>query len=295
MKIYAYGVTIWSSIHKLKEGYPKEDTYGEIIDSHQVPGGEAANCALILDKWGHHVSLDGCKLGTETKELITDFFGKTGIDISPLSYDSNFEGWKDIVLCAGNSRTVFGWFGRHYSSDIPRWTQPSFQKIKEADCVVLDPSFPGITEEIAQYCVETNTDYITVDTHKDNAVAQNARVVICSNEFLSREYPNSDPRALLNEYTTACDGLVIFTFGAKEILYASKTQDIATFTPYTIEVTDTLAAGDSFRAGVTHAVLEKMSDKEIVAYGAATAGAVCQRFPSIHPIPTLEEIQSIQS
>ena len=45
--VYVYGMTVLSTIHKLKGDYPKADTYQEIEQTFIMPGGEAANSAVV--------------------------------------------------------------------------------------------------------------------------------------------------------------------------------------------------------------------------------------------------------
>ena len=42
-----------STIHQLKDAYPEADIYQEIEQTLVMPGGEAANCAVVLSNlWG---------------------------------------------------------------------------------------------------------------------------------------------------------------------------------------------------------------------------------------------------
>ena len=105
LRAYSHGMTLLSTIHRLRDGYPVEDTYGEIDLSEVVPGGEAANGALILASYGLDVRLDGPWLGTETASPLREFLENRGVDCSLMRLDEGFVGWKDIVLCAGRSRS----------------------------------------------------------------------------------------------------------------------------------------------------------------------------------------------
>jgi sugar/nucleoside kinase (ribokinase family) len=91
-----------------------------------------------------------------------------------------------------------------------------------------------------------------------------------------------------------CEGLVIFTFGGSQVMYSSPSLGPRlTFAPFQVNVVDTLAAGDTFRAGVVYGVLKGMPDDEIVRFASACAAIVCTRFPSVRQPPTLEEIDEL--
>jgi sugar/nucleoside kinase (ribokinase family) len=59
--------------------------------------------------------------------------------------------------------------------------------------------------------------------------------------------------------------------------------------PCKVIVKSTLGAGDTFRGGLIHDVLAGFADRDIVKFAAATAAAVCRRFPMALDPPGLEE------
>jgi sugar/nucleoside kinase (ribokinase family) len=205
----------------------------------------------------------------------------------------DFPGWRDLVLCDGKSRTVFGWFIKYLFGERKLWTEPCEDSIQQARCVALDPFFRKSSAKVAELCVQHQVDYVTIDAHLTSGMAQQARALVCSNEFLQREYPDEDVETLFAQYLSVCQGLVIFTFGGREVLYASPGNTPGRFQPYDIEVVDTLAAGDTFRAGVVYGILQGMSDRDVVRFASACAGVACTRFPSVHEPPALSEIEAL--
>ncbi|CAG0932702.1 hypothetical protein TFLX_02702 [Thermoflexales bacterium] len=289
--VYIYGMTVLSTIHQLQGKFPAADGYQEIQRTFIIPGGEAANCAIVLRNFDVSVELDACYLGEATAAPLRLYLSERGVDCSKLKREAGFEGWRDIVFCDGSSRTVFGWFAQNLLGSRKLWTTPSEESIQAARCVALDPFFGKESRQVAELCVKHGKDYVTIDCHADDFIAQQARVSVCSREFLEREYPGTDRLELLARYRAACRGLIIFTFGAEEILYQSAGQaEPATFKPYTVKVVDTLAAGDVFRAGVVYGVLQQMSDRDMVQFASACAAVSCTRFPSVYEPPTLEEV-----
>jgi len=292
--VYIYGMTILSTIHRLKGKYPAPNTYQEIQDTFIMPGGEAANCALILSNLGIQVQLDGPYLGEKTAEPLLQYFSQKNIDCSQMQKEKGFDGWRDIVFCNGESRTVFGWYVRNLFDGKRRWTIPSEDSIKGCSCVVLDPFFREESNLVAELCIKHKKKYVTIDHKWNTLIAQMAHVIICSQEFLDREYPDQDYKTLIEQYRSSCEGMVVFTFGADDILYITpKNKNIETFKPFRVSVVDTLGAGDTFRAGVIYGVLTGYSQYEIIRFASACAGVVCTRFPSVHDAPTLEEVNRI--
>ena len=293
--VYVYGMTVLSTIHQLKGQFPSADGYQEIQCTFVMPGGEAANGAVVLRNLGVHVVLDGCFLGDLTAEPIQTYFNDRDIDCSLLQRQAGFPGWRDIVFCDSESRTVFGWFVDYLFGGQKLWNRPSEPAVKSAECVALDPFFGAESEEVAQLCQRHRRDYVTIDSRLETLLAQQARVVVCSREFLDREYPGAEYQALLKQYQAKCAGLVIFTFGSRPILFGSAGSPIGTFQPYPITIVDTLGAGDTFRAGVVYGVLKGWSDRELVRFASASAAVSCLRFPSVLHPPSLAEITDLMN
>jgi sugar/nucleoside kinase (ribokinase family) len=290
--IYLYGMTVLSTIHLLDGTYPKADTYCEIKETYQIPGGETANSAIVLANFGYSVKFDGPFLGTKTKEAILDFAGKYRIDCSGLQFDPGFDGVQDLVLIDKHSRTVFGKF-KNYFEGPKRWSRPDEAAMRSAGIVSLDPFFGDESKLAAEYCAAINQRYVTIDCPPDGIIHQNAAATVISNEFIQNQFPGVDIRELMQKYTETSNGLVTFTFGAREILYGRKSQAIQSVTPYRVDVKSTLGAGDTFRAGVVYGVLNEMDDETTVKFAAATAASVCKRFPMALDPPGLEEIMGL--
>jgi sugar/nucleoside kinase (ribokinase family) len=294
LDVYIYGMTVLSTIHRLKGPFPQADTYQEITQTHVMPGGEGGNAAILLSHWGLKTQLDGCMFGDATAGPLVAYMNRYGVDCSLLPTLSGFDGWRDIVFCDGESRTVFGWFQQHFSGARQLWTEPCEASIAAARCVALDPFFGAISRRVADLCVQHGTDYVTLDARWDDALAQNARAIACSKEFLESAYSGADYATLLDQYRRACRGLVVFTFGSKEMLYTSPEMERpATLKPYPVTVLDTLAAGDTFRAGLVYGVVNGMSADATVRFAAASAAVCCTRFPSILEPPRLNEIKTL--
>jgi sugar/nucleoside kinase (ribokinase family) len=291
--VYLYGMTVLSTIHQLKAKFPSADGYQEITRTFVIPGGEAANGAIVLSNLGVPVILDGCFLGDLTAEPLLAYLQKRNVDCSLLHHHPGFPGWRDIVFCDGASRTVFGWFVDYLFGGHKYWNAPNEAAIQSARCVALDPFFGAESEEVARLCQKHHTDFVSIDSRFDTVIAKGARAIVCSREFLDREYPAVEYQTLLKQYQSNCAGLVIFTFGSYPILFASTKTPLQTFQPYPIEVVDTLAAGDTFRAGVVYGILKGWSDTEVVRFASATAAVSCLRFPSVYEPPTLAEITNL--
>lgn len=295
--VYLYGMILMTNSFLLKDSYPEPDTYGEITKRYSLPGGETGTAATVLSNFGCNVLMDGTYMGNQTYPKILDFYKDKSVDTSRLYLDTTFDGLEDYVLIDKNTRTPFGTFIGYYSDGFKRWHSPEAADILGSKVVGLDPWFEDKSEMVAILCKEHRIPYVTIDCPYDSVIHRHSSVNILSNEFISTNYPNENRESLFQKYTEHSDGLVIFTLGAKDILYGRKKQTEdglpKHMKPYSVTVVSTLGAGDSFKAGCIYAVLQNMKDDDIVRFAAATAACACSVFPLPLNPPSLANIRQL--
>jgi len=294
--VYLYGMVLLTESLLMKGDYPGPDSYGEIEERHTVTGGETGTCATVLAHLGASVKVDGNHMGRETYGPIREFYEGLGVDVSALTYDSDYAGLKDMVLIGGHARTCLGVFQQFYSDpENGRWNTPSRADIENARVAGIDPYFFEASVQAARCCALLHKPYVTIDCRYDSEMHALSAVNVVSNEFIREQYPDADPEALLSAYTARSEGLTIFTFGAGEILYGRGRGGVRRFTPNRVEVKSTLGAGDSFKAGAVYGLLMGMKDTDLVSFASATAAAAVSRYPIPKYPPTLEMIRGIMA
>jgi sugar/nucleoside kinase (ribokinase family) len=291
--VYLYGMTLLSSSHLLASDFPALDTYGEIRESHTLPGGETGTCAAVLRSFGCSVKIDGNWQGTETYGKLMELYGRIGVDASRLRLDETFSGLRDLVLIDRRSRTAFGTFQAYFADPLKRWSEPRKEDIEDAAVVGIDPFFFEQSLQAARYCRELGKKFVTIDCRHDSDLNRFSEVNAVSNEFLSQNYPGEEIGEIYKKYTGEACGLVIFTFGVKNLLYGRRGQRPKSFAPYRVEAVSTLGAGDTFKAGAIYAVLKGMDDEGVVRFASAAAAAACMDYPIFEKPPTLKKINGI--
>ena len=287
-------MTLMTTSHRLADGFPAPDKYCEIAESHRLPGGETGTCAVVLGSLGLTVRLDGNYQGYNTYPELEAYFAPTPVSLELVTHAPDFEGLEDIVFVDSETRTCFGRFCAFYAdASSRRWNPPNDRAIEHAAVAGLDPFFYEESVEAARLCHRHGVKFVTIDCPMDSAVHALSEVNVVSAEFLRGTYPGQDPEKLFTEYTDRSGGLVIFTFGAEELWYRRKGQEISRFRPYQVEVESSLGAGDSFKAGAIYALHGGMDDATLVRFASATAAAACTHYPiATHP-PRLETVAAI--
>lgn len=288
--VYSYGIISTSTLLLLEGNFPEPDLYAGINDIFKMIGGEASNSSIVLSKLGLDVKLDGNWIGNNVEELETKrILENYHIDTSNITIKNDYKGPTEVVVATGNTRTIFGTYGKLYNGDKP-WNKVNEEDIINSKIVCLDPFFGEDSKLVSRLCVKNNKPYITVDCRHEEEIAKNAEVIIISGEFRSHQYPNQELREVFELYRNSCNGLVILTSGDKEILFSRKNEKLSSIVPYFVEVVDTAGAGDSFRAGVIYGLINKWNDAETVKFASALAALVCGSFPGVLNSPKLEEI-----
>ncbi len=293
--VYLHGMILKTNSFLLKDKYPIADTYGEIREKYELPGGETGTCATVLNSLGCTVKMDGNYMGAKTYPLIKSFYKDKKVDISALTVEEGYDGLEDYVIIDQATRTPFGMFQGFYGDTIERWNQPNREDIKAAAVVGLDPFFRIASEEVAAYCIEEGKKYVTIDCPYDSFLHQNASMTVISGEFFGYTYPDEDKEELFERYVENSEGLVIFTRGSKPLWYGRKATGRLSLEPYQVEVKSTLGAGDTFKAACIYALLKGMSDLETVKFASATAAVACTRFPLPLNPPQLEEVIALMN
>lgn len=285
--VYAYGMVVWSTVHRIAGQLPCGDGYGEIAESWSVPAGEAANGAVLLSRWGHRVRLDGALLGRSTVQPLRAALGAHGVDVSGLAFDESFEGYRDQVYTDGNERTVYGQFRGHRASGLPRWLPASAVAIGDADLVLIDPWFAEDSERAALLCQEAGRPYVTLDCRHDTTLHRYAAANVVSREYRRAEYPDTSDAALTALFGEAGAGLCVFTNGRDPLQYFRRGVATDEHPIPQIQARISVGAGDAFRAAIAHAISQGWGDRSGVAFAARTAAAVCRTAPLAASPPEL--------
>ncbi|HYD41896.1 MAG TPA: PfkB family carbohydrate kinase [Anaeromyxobacter sp.] len=288
--VYAYGMVSKSTLYKLNGKFPGPDGYCEFAEALPMIGGEAANSSLVLARLGVSIRLDGNWLGTlNGGEAPLALLRARGIDASRLLLKPDHRGVEEVVFAGEDARTIFGTYQKLFA-DGPQWNAPRAEDVRDARVVSLDAFFREESLAVARFAREAGKPYVTIDCKYDDEIAIHATVNVVSGEFRHNAYAGRDVEELFARYHERAEGLVVFTQGAGDVLFARRGGPVRRMPAYRIEPVDTAGAGDSFRAGMVYAVLHGWSDEAAIEFSAALAAHVCGTFPGVLRSPTLPEL-----
>jgi sugar/nucleoside kinase (ribokinase family) len=288
--VYAYGMVSASTLYKLGGAFPGPDQYCEFTHVFRQIGGEAANSSIVLARLGASVRLDGNWLGTENGgEGPRALLQERGVDASRLLLKPGYRGVEEVVFAGADARTIFGTYQWLFSGG-PQWNAPRAEDVREARVVSVDPFFREESLAVARLAREHGKPYVTIDCKYGEELATHAAANVISGEFRHNVYPDREVEELFARYHETAEGLVVFSQGGGEVLFARRGGPVRRLPAYRIEPVDTAGAGDSFRAGMVYAVLRGWDDETAVQFSAALAAHVCETFPGVLRCPTYPEL-----
>lgn len=287
--VFSFGVVSASTLYRIEGAFPAAQGYAEITDAQHMIGGEAANSSVVLSRLGVKVKLDGNGLaaneaGRRTRSMLEAY----GIDTSRLPLEDGLAGVEEVVFSAGGTRTIFGTYVRLL--ETAAWHTPDEDDIRRAKAICLDPFFKDASSMVAAIAAGEGIPVITVDCRHDDPLLRHASAVVIAESYLREHYAELAIEDVFAEYCRHCPGLVIFTFGDRDIWYGQSGEPVSTLRPFSIDAVDTAGAGDAFRAGVVYGFLQEWDASRTIEFAAGVSALVCARFPGVLDAPGLDEV-----
>ncbi len=256
---------------------------GETVTDAELnhyPGGKGANQALAAARLGADVCLlahtgqdpEAAEALALLREGGVDLESCVAVDSAPTGVALVLvakSGENQIVVAPGANRTL----------------SPESLTIPAADALLCQLEVP--TETIA-YAAANFDGFFCVNLaparHVDVTVLQRADLVIV-NEIESAWYGDS---------LSACHGMIATTFGAAGAVLSKDGVDLARVKPPRIDAVDTVAAGDTFAAALTVALVEGQSPEDALSFACAAGAVTATRMGAQPSLPTREEVLALQ-
>lgn len=252
---------------------------GETVTDAELsrfPGGKGANQALAAQRLGADVQLIAC-VGDDAaadealvllREGEVDLTGvrfMPGVPTGTALISVAMSGENQIVVAPGANRKLL----------------PDMLDVPKADALICQLEVP--TDTVAKAATEFDGFFcvnLAPAKHVDVSVLQHADLIVV-NEVESAWYGDS---------LAAANGMIATTFGAAGAVLSKGGEDIARAKPPRIEAVDTTAAGDTFTAALTVALVEGQEPQQALEFACAAGAAAATKLGAQPSLPTRDEI-----
>jgi len=252
---------------------------GETISNAQLsrfPGGKGANQALAAQRLGADVSLLACVGDDAAADEALALLRAGGVNLDDCASVAGVPTGTALIAVAasGENQIVV-------APGANRQLTPDSIKIPAADALICQLEVPietiakAATEFKGFFCVN-----LAPAMHVDVVVLQRADLVVV----------NESEAAWYGDSLSACSGMIATTFGAAGAVLTKNGQDLARVKPPRIDAIDTTAAGDTFTAALTVALVEGQSPEDALQFACAAGAAAATRLGAQSSLPARDEV-----
>jgi ribokinase len=156
--------------------------------------------------------------------------------------------------------------------------------VPQADAMICQLEVP--TDTVARAAADFEGFFcvnLAPAKHVDVSVLQRADLVIV-NETESMWYGDS---------LSACHGMVATTFGAAGAVLSKDGEDLARTKPPKVNAIDTTAAGDTFTAALTVALVEGQDPEAALRFACAAGAAATLKMGAQPSLPTRADVEAL--
>ena len=254
-------------------------TPGETVtgaDLSRFPGGKGANQALAAKRLGADVTLVACVGVDAAADEALALLREGGVELDKCQHiDGSPTGTALIAVAASGENHIV------VAPGANRALTPESLRLPEADALICQLETP--TETIAKAAAEF-TGFFVVNLapamHVDVSVLQRADLVVV----------NESEAAWYGDSLRACSGMIATTFGATGAVLSLQDEDLARAKPPRIEAVDTTAAGDTFTAALTVALVEGQEPDDALQFACAAGAAAATKLGAQPSLPSRDDV-----
>ena len=252
---------------------------GETVTNAELsrfPGGKGANQALAAQRLGAAVTLIACICNYAAADDALALLRDGGVDLNKcVSVENVPTGTALIAVAAcGENQIVV-------APGANRQLTPDMLQLPVADALICQLEVP--TDTVAKAANEFDGFFcvnLAPAMHVDVSVLQRAHLVVV----------NESEAAWYGDSLSACSGMIATTFGAAGAVLSKDGQDLARTKPPRVDAVDTTAAGDTFTAALTVALVEGQSPEDALKFACAAGAAAATKLGAQPSLPVRAEI-----
>lgn len=268
-------------IINIVDHYPAEDEEMRAISQRISPGGNAVNTLRVLAQYGHRSHLAAVLADEADGKRLAQSLTEMGIDISSCQWLKGRTPCSYITLNAANgSRTIVHYRDLAELSDSALVSIP----VEEYDWIHLEGRAIPHTRTILKRLNKRLSDQpISLEIEKDRegilSLVEYADLVIFSRTFVLSQGFTDPTKFLYHIRPQHPNRLLVCPWGSKGAWGFDAHTDNMLYAPgmSIAEVVDSVGAGDTFNAGLIHALVSGEDLQQALLHACKLAGAKVQQ------------------
>lgn len=296
--VVVYGAITLENIVRLPV-LPKPERSASVTADYYKAGGEALNLALPLATWGHRVAVAGNRLGEDAyaDAIFVELKRYPQIETRWIEREQKVRTPfnRVLVTASGQDHTINYW-----RDDVP-YTQPHHAMLHGAKVLCTDGYVRyyhnGVDPRInaTRIAKELGITIVATDViNPDQPLLHLCDWVITSRSFLTRALDVNDAVAYIQKLHERHKATYLLTDGKNPVCVMTKEGVWLEVPPYGLSALDRLNAGEVFKAGIVHGILNELELMETVRFASAAAAIWVAQPSAYKRPPTLAQIAALQ-
>jgi sulfofructose kinase len=276
--------------------FPRPDVKTQASEFRTVNGGNAANAAVAIAHLGARASFAGPFGGPPGIDTVGDTMlalaARENIEcVQCPRLDGITTPISAISIDARGERAIVNF--RDEALMDARAADPD-ALVANCDAIIADNRFPGFVGDVCAAGVKRGIPVVLdADEPRQDSnglLTQVSHVVFSAEGLRATAGTDHLGRALL-DVSKMTKAFVAVTDGANDVLWL-KDGELRQIPAFTVDVVDTLGAGDTFHGAFTLMLAEGKSEREAMRFSAAAAALKCTRYGGILGAPTRAEVEA---
>src|SRR5437762_4434662 len=293
--ILCAGIAVVDQIFRV-ESFPRADVKTQASSFGTVNGGNAANAAVAIAHLGARASFAGPLGGPAGIDTVGDTYlalaARENIDCSHCPrVDGVPSPISAISIDQRGERAIVNFRDDRLMAARPR---DATALVADVDAVIADNRFPGFVRDVCAAALKRGIP-VVLDAdeprHDSNVLLTLVSHVVFSAEGLRATAGTDHLGRALIDVGKQTKAFVAVTDGANDVLWLAD-GELRQIPAFTVDVVDTLGAGDTFHGAFTLLLAEGKCEREAMRFSAAAAALKCTRYGCILGAPTRAEVEA---
>jgi sugar/nucleoside kinase (ribokinase family) len=294
--VIVYGTVCLDAIWRV-QALPQPGEYMPILEERKVIGGEAANTAIALAKWGVRVALVGTALGDdEDGQTLRKLFALDAPEID-LQYISTLpDAHTPYCVCIATPDGHRTMFGRGF--DEMQCPVLDREVAQSARLFTMDPNAYNAGLQACAIAAQAGLDIVAMDYTRSPEINRIAKISVTSHEHIGAAQTEAELAEFAADLRDTFGPAAIVTWGQNGcfVAEAGMQGERAVRLPAYVapSLIDSTGAGDVYRAGLLYGLLHEWDILRIARFASAAAALNCGEMGGWNGVKTVKEIENFQ-